>query len=362
MYLYHVLPRHRLEEKLQYARATGGRILLTRHSAAKDSSDGSIPEYLHLLPNLVGGIDFSSRERVAAIRISLAPEARIARLRGPRAALDLRREAERASVIHVQWEEPGLRYQEWLLVNDDAVLEWTADPQVIKCDYLAQLEDLRTGRLSSEAYFYPDIDKAAQLAMAQLIGHRLGFCHVEQPSLLLRRHREATFRLGVERVTATKSMFFVGEEFLRLAERLATDAWAQEHAFAGVVDEVPWMDLDDALTAAAMQLSGFDALLAVSKGPLEVRFFDVTRDPGDLARFAVGFRVPVDVTLPHELTRLGVESCDAEQLHIGPLWDLRDVVAAMAKGAERLRSLSYILHEFHGARSTRNRVKVAIHL
>lgn len=363
MHLYHVLPRHRLEQKLAYARAHGGRLQLTPHEASKDSAAGAVSAYLHCLPDLVGGIAFSIKERVAALRITLAPGARVAKLRGTRDQLDLAAAAREAAVLHVQWDEPGLRYQEWLLVDESAVLEWTADPEVLAQDYQEQLERLSAGRMSSRAFFYPDLDPASQLPMARLTGHRLRYHEVEDPEALFQAHCKATHRIGAEGSTPTKHLFFVGQPFVDLARRAALPRWRERWSLACVSGEAPWSRIDEVLTEAAERLTEGLRGCADATGPLELHLADLRAEPDVPARFVLGLRLPPDHPLDTPLAGLHLTAFrpqGARAVHRGPLWELERRVQRLVAPDPEARVLSYVFHAFHGARSPENVLGLAV--
>lgn len=186
MHLYHVLSKERLQQKLAHAEAHDGELLLTGHAPVADSAEGALEAYIHLLPNLVGGITFSARHEVAALRVTVDPD---------------RREA---GVLHVLWSESGLWFQEWLLCDPTAVTAWTVDEAVLRADFLAQLAALREGQLGPSTWFYPDMAHDAQVGMAELIGARLGYLAVDDPAARKLAFERACYRLGVQRHDATK--------------------------------------------------------------------------------------------------------------------------------------------------------------
>lgn len=355
MQLYHVLPRHRLEEKREYARSHDGRLQLTTHEPARDSAEGALPRYLHCLPNLVGGIDFSARMPVSAIRLTLAPDARIVRLRGSRQRgdLDLEAAARDAAVLHVMWDEPGLRFQEWLLVDETAVVEWTDDPDLLARDFHEQLDRLCTGRMRADAFFYPDLDPISQVPMARLIGHRLGLCEVDDPEVLYAEYRKTTHRIGAEVSTSTKHLFFVGTPFIELASRAALPRWRDQWPLVCITGEAPWGDIDQALTDAAREFSERIGGLHGATGPLELHLADLRAEADAPARFVLGMRCPSQQPV-EGLHIVPARPNGARAVHRGPLWELERRVKRLVAGDPQSRAIVYVFHQFHGARSPEN--------
>lgn len=176
MFLYHILSQKRLQEKLSFAKEHGGRLMLTPHASSMDITGGLIPAYLHCLDTLVGSMRFSIKsDTCSAIRIELEPEARIYRYRGPQAEVSFDGLADSYDVFHTVYDNRDfVRWQEILLVNSRAVRSWTHAPDVIRHDFLEQLENLKNGEIPSERFFYLDITPEEQYLEALLIGKHIG--------------------------------------------------------------------------------------------------------------------------------------------------------------------------------------------
>lgn len=200
MILYHICSKENFAQKLSYAEASGGKLLLTPHSADRDTANGYFPAYLHCLPNIVGAVPFAGERESIVIRIELSPAAKIAKYHGEQDAIDFSSFGRDSDLIHTVFESgKSFRWQEILLVSNKRIAHWTSDLSILANDFQAQIELLELGELSPEGFFYRDFTVSEQTQIARLVGHYVGVSSLSDEEV--GKAREA-FRSAYRRVEA----------------------------------------------------------------------------------------------------------------------------------------------------------------
>lgn len=81
-------------------------------------SGGYIPEYLHCLFNIVGGISFAAKSEASIIKITMDPAAQYLKYQGPQDSIDFSKFDNDIDVIHTVYNNSSFfQWQEVLLTK-----------------------------------------------------------------------------------------------------------------------------------------------------------------------------------------------------------------------------------------------------
>lgn len=174
MYIYHVLSDKRLSQKIVHAEDNSGELLITSHKSSMDVTRGAIPAYLHCLKYLVGGIPFSINQAVSAIRVKISKHAKWGFYRGSQNDCDFDQYSS-FDIVSLIFDDAHLSWQETLLLSTDIVEEWTSDISTLEHEFNYQFDNLLTGTIEANEFFYRDFTVEEQISIARIIGSRLGY-------------------------------------------------------------------------------------------------------------------------------------------------------------------------------------------
>jgi hypothetical protein len=352
--LYHTLSLERLEQKRAYSVAHGGRLQITGHVPQMDATEGAVGAYLHVLPSLAGSIRFAGIGQARAIRITLKPEARHVSFRGPVGRYDPA-QYPGAQVARWIWDMPGLVFQEWALLDEDAVESWTDDQELIRSELHRDLEQLRRGELElGEVGFYPEIDLRAQIGQAELVARHLGLREPDEGDTAReQRLEQAYLRLGAGYSQPLSTLVFLDLEVYPFLERLSHSE--------GPARSIGWEDAsgiwarhDELVSEAIRKLQARLAVEGTPAGPLVLEY----TQPRHPARPKDALQLRVGVPLREE----GGEACPAplpeKLVHRGRWLDLEETLgSALAREPALVRQH---LLTFRGARSPDSHVEIEL--
>jgi hypothetical protein len=364
--LYHILSVENLAKKHEWANAHNGALLLT-------SSIGKLSPHIYCLPNLIGGTLFAHKHNSRAIRIELKKGSRIFNYRGSRRDFTIEKYNEIAKnhdLIHSVYDDPGLLWQEYFLVNNEAVSSWTSDLTVIQRDYNKQIQELKEDRFSGNDFFYMEMPVEEQFVAAQVIGRHIGL-DVESTSsekMLSDRYNLACCKLGVLNATMTKKLFFCSPDFIDAVQFITASSRPLDAKhpinlyFMYSSHETKWEDFDSVVDDASTSLK-----LAISAHqikpvkPLTIIYerpnFDRTEKS---IRFKIGIPVAVGISIPG-FNIEPIDLCaDIRQEHHGHFGTLEESYKTLlGKSNTRTpRVVQEVYHTFYGARSNRSVVEL----
>jgi len=314
----------------------------------------------------VGGLTFAARQQGAAIKIVLNADARIFKYRGPDTECPFQRLAGEYDVAFLDFENPGIRFREVLLLSEQKIRRWSYDVEELRRDYITQMTQLEAGQIPSDEFFYPDLAPQEQLLAARLVGHHIGLFKEEPANIagINKTLSQAYRRIGVEGDCMERKLFFCDRDALvNFANLSAGPDRSRDRIFSLHKHfRIPWDEFSSKVHEVVEEFARLKQDQAISEmGPFHLTFLSPVFDHAyaDWVSFLAG------VSVPFELTSAGFESTrmrddwTVEVDHHGSFLRLDSTYEKVRAQLRTVAVLKETYYKFCGARSDENHIRIS---
>lgn len=201
--LWHFLSKDRLLQKIEHAQSRSGQLLLHPPEEAKDITKGKLAHYIYCLPSILSGMNFSDKEKMEAVKITLKPEARIFRFTGDPRELDYTELNKNFDAVDMTVSASGfsqIRFRQILLMHHSAIERWEHSLSV---DFTAELDQdwkqVQNLKFPQTEFFMIDLTPEEILSACRLSAVSLGL--KQFPEQILKADENTIFT-GLKRLGA----------------------------------------------------------------------------------------------------------------------------------------------------------------